>query len=294
MKNNPSSFSLVSISKFKEGFSSNMTLDTLNFNSVLISFRVIFNTTFGQGLYIIGNIDQLGKWDITKAIPMYTEKGLYPIWISKKFDCRIGIEIDYKYFIKDGSKIIWEDLGPNINRHFTVSTPWNIIIFDEQYNNKSKIGYFENDRINNENIDISNTEINLYRSLISSMTPKQKELNDNKNNNDNNIKIITSQFCSKQSLSSYNKISDTFLIISREKNNIPENINFKSNDATKGENTLTNYSNKENYSKFGMINTGQDIESEDKVVIVTTCLPFIIEFKSNSDDKYKIVLKEDN
>ena len=56
---------------------------------------------------------------------------------------------------------------------------------------------------------------------------------------------------------------------------------------------MTNYSNKENYSKFGMINTGQDIESEDKVVIVTTCLPFIIEFKSNSDDKHKTVLKED-
>ena len=117
MNNNPSSISVSSISKAskykEEDFNSNMTLTTLFPNSAKLFFQVKYdNTTFGQLLYIIGSIEQLGEWDTSKAIPMETRKDLYPIWtIQKPFTCQLGIEIDYKYLIKDGNKIIWEDLG---------------------------------------------------------------------------------------------------------------------------------------------------------------------------------------
>ena len=182
MNNNPSSISVSSISKAskykEEDFNSNMTLTTLFPNFAKLFFQVKYdNTTFGQLLYIIGSIEELGEWDTSKAIPMETRKGLYPIWtIKKPFTCQLGIEIDYKYLIKDGNKIIWEDLGKNINRHFRVSTPGNLKIEDEKSNNKSTVKTFEPNQNNDENVDSSSNNIEkLLINLDSEIITQKKE-----------------------------------------------------------------------------------------------------------------------
>ena len=43
-------------------------MNTINPNSASLSFRVKFETTYGQSVYIIGSIEELGQWDTSKAV----------------------------------------------------------------------------------------------------------------------------------------------------------------------------------------------------------------------------------
>ena len=308
MKNNPSIISFNSISKYNEDYNSSITMNTINPNIAKLSFRVKFETKFGQVVYIIGNIEELGKWDTSKAIPMYTNNDIYPTWeIKTDFICPLGMEIFYKYLVKDGNKIIWEDLGQNINRHITVQSPGNLIIFDEKSNNISKIKTSGFNQIGSGNINLSNTDYNLFQNLIAETSFRQNVFINNNN-------ILSSGLFSNQSLSSYQKQSEySFQLNEGENNNNFENFSSKDNDSIEGEekNSPINNSNKENYSHFEILNIGQGIKPEDKIVIVTSFLPFILEIKDNFinnenndildisetknilNDKYKIVLYED-
>jgi len=96
---------------------------------------------------------------------METNKSIYPMWVIKKdFKCPLGMEIDYKYLVKDGNKIFWEDLGQARNRHIVVQSPGNLIIFDEQSNIISTIktsGFIQMGSCN-----LSNTDYLLIQNLI--------------------------------------------------------------------------------------------------------------------------------
>ena len=318
MKNNPSFISFNSISKFNEDYNSSITINTLNPinpNIASLSFRVKYETKFGQLLYIIGNIEELGQWDTSKAIPMYTNNDIYPTWeIKKEFICPLGMEIYYKYLVKDGNKIIWEDLGQNTNRHIIVQSPGNLIIFDEKSNNTSKIKTSGFNQINGGNVNLSNTDYNLIQDLISANSFKQNVFISNSIINNNN-NILSSGLFSNQSLSSYQKQSEySFQLNEEENNNNFENFSSRDNESFEvEEKKYQNYnSNKDNFSKFDILNIYQSIKPDDKIVIVTTFLPFILEIndnisinndnndsinsserKSNLNNKYKIVLYED-
>ena len=307
MKNNPSFISFNSISKFNDEYNSSLTMNTINPNLASLSFRVKFETKFGQAVFIIGNIEELGKWDPAKAIPMYTNDDIYPTWkIKKEFVCPLGMEIYYKYLLKDGNKIIWEDLGQNTNRHIIIQSPGNLIIFDEKSNNISKIKTSGFNQISSGNINLSNTEYNLIQNLASDMSCKQNVFVNNNNNN-----ILSSGIFSYQSLSSYQKQSEySFALNEGENNNNFENFSSKDNDSIDGGEKYSP-TNKENFSQFNFLNICQGIVPEDKIVIVTSFLPFILEIqdnfknndnndnmdmsesKNNLNDKYKIVLYED-
>ena len=281
MKNNPSSISFNSISKFNEEYNSSITMNTINPNMASLSFRVIFETKYGQSLYIIGSIEELGQWDTSKAIPMYTNDDIYPTWeIKKEFICPLGLEIDYKYLVKDGNKIIWEDLGQNINRHIIVQSPGHLIIFDEKSKKTSKIKTSGFNQISSGNINLSTTEFNLIQNLNPENSFKQNVfINANNNNN-----ILSSGMFSYQSLSSYQKQSEySFQLNEEENNNNFENFSSKDNESAEGEekNSPNYNSNKENYSQFEILNIGQGIKPEDKIVIVTSFLPFILDIKDN-------------
>ena len=313
MKNNPSFISFNSISKFNDDYNSSITNNTLNLNIASLSFRVKYETKFGQSLYIIGNIEELGQWDTSKAMPMYTNNDIYPTWkIKKEFICPLGMEIYYKYLVKDGNKIIWEDLGQNTNRHIIVQSPGNLIIFDEKSNNISKIKTSGLNQINGGNVNLSNTDYNLFQDLISANSFRQNVFINNSINNNN---ILSSGLFSNQSLSSYQKQSEySFQLNEEENNNNFENFSSKDNESIDIEEkkNQNNISNKENFSQFDILNIYQSIKPEDKIVIVTTFLPFILEIndnitinndnndsinssekKSNLNNKYKIVLYED-
>jgi hypothetical protein len=313
MKNNPSFISFNSISKFNEDYNSTITINSLNPNIANLSFRVKYETKYGQSLYIIGNIEELGQWDTSKAIPMYTNNDIYPTWeIKKEFICPLGMEIYYKYLVKDGNKIIWEDLGQNTNRHIIVQSPGNIIIFDEKSNNISKIKTSGFNQITNGNANLSNTDYNLIQDLISANSFRQNFFISNSINNNN---ILSSGLFSNQSLSSYQKQSEySFQLNEEENNNNFENFSSKDNESVDGEEKKfqNNNTNKDNFSQFDILNIYQGIKPDDKIVIVTTFLPFILEIKdniinnndnndsisssekkSNLNNKYKIVLYED-
>ena len=207
MKNNPSIISFNSISKYNEDYNSSITMNTINQNIANLSFRVKFETKFGQAVFIIGNIEELGQWDTSKAVPMYTNNDIYPTWeIKKDFMCPLGMEIYYKYYVKDGKNIIWEDLGHNINRHIIVQSPGNLIIFDEKSNNISKIKTSGFNQIIGGNINLSNTDYNLFQNLIAETSFKQNVFINNNNNN-----ILSSGLFSNQSLSSYQKQFEYFI-----------------------------------------------------------------------------------
>ena len=184
------------------------------------------------------------------------------------------MDIYYKYIIKDKNKIIWEDLGQNRNRHITVSSPGNLIIFDEQCNNVSMIKYK-----NNENIDLSNTEYHLYQTFISALSQKQKDMT----NKSNNKKFISSELVSNRSLSTFQKKTETLIQLTEEE--IKNKNKFKSfsskddNESVEEEEIIEN--NKEKDSKFKLLNINQSIKPEDKIVIVTTNLPFIVKINDN-------------
>ena len=220
MQNNQSSFSISSsiLSKINGENNSTFTINTINPLNASLSFRVKYKTEFGQLLYIIGNIEELGQWDPSKAKPMFTNNDLYPTWkLKKELNCPLGMDIYYKYIIKDKNKIIWEDLGQNRNRHITVSSPGNLIIFDEQCNNVSMIKYK-----NNENIDLSNTEYHLYQTFISALSQKQKDMT----NKSNNKKFISSELVSNRSLSTFQKKTETLIQLTEEE--IKNKNKFKS------------------------------------------------------------------
>ena len=234
MKNNPSFISFNSISKFNEDYNSTITINSLNPNIANLSFRVKYETKYGQSLYIIGNIEELGQWDTSKAIPMYTNNDIYPTWeIKKELICPLGMEIYYKYLVKDGNKIIWEDLGQNTNRHIIVQSPGNIIIFDEKSNNISKIKTSGFNQITNGNANLSNTDYNLIQDLISANSFRQNFFISNSINNNN---ILSSGLFSNQSLSSYQKQSEySFQLNEEENNNNFENFSSKDNESVDGE-----------------------------------------------------------
>ena len=291
MKNNPSFISFNSISKFNEDYNSTITINSLNPNIANLSFRVKYETKYGQSLYIIGNIEELGQWDTSKAIPMYTNNDIYPTWeIKKELICPLGMEIYYKYLVKDGNKIIWEDLGQNTNRHIIVQSPGNIIIFDEKSNNISKIKTSGFNQITNGNANLSNTDYNLIQDLISANSFRQNFFISNSINNNN---ILSSGLFSNQSLSSYQKQSEySFQLNEEENNNNFENFSSRDNESFEvEEKKYQNYnSNKDNFSKFDILNIYQSIKPDDKILLLllliilllinTFCLKELAEIKS--------------
>ena len=107
----------------------------LNPNLSQVSFRVKYETEYGQSVFIVGNIEELGSWDPSKAIPLTTTPENYPIWKSTTdLICPVGMEIDYKYLVKQNQNYHWEVIAgsKSQNRHIIINTPGNFIICDEK------------------------------------------------------------------------------------------------------------------------------------------------------------------
>ena len=282
--------SFNSICKSNDDHSSSIMTNTINPNIAKLSFRVKFETKYGQSLYIIGNIEELGEWEPSKAIPMTTSKDIYPTWkITKEFTCPLGMEIYYKYLVKEGNNIYWEELNNNKgqNRHIVIQSPGNLIIFDEKSNNISKIktvGYIP---MNSGTANLSNTT-NLINNMLSNLTFETGGQIINHNNN-----FLSSNFYSYQSLSSLQKDSIDFSLMKLTEGENEDNNyfnNFSSKDITyefvDEESNIKNSNiiNNDIDPHLEMLDLCQNIQQDDKIIIVTTFLPFIIEKKENSSN----------
>ncbi len=80
-----------------------------------VTFNVNRSTYFGQNVFVVGNVPELGNWNPSNAVPLGTAN--YPIWDgSVTFPANTTVE--YKYIIIENGTVIWENGG---NR--TLTTP---------------------------------------------------------------------------------------------------------------------------------------------------------------------------
>ena len=89
--------------------------------SVAVTFNELVTTTYGENVYVIGSISQLGSWSTSSAISLsassYTSSN--PLWTTT-ISLPVGTTFEYKFIKKesDGS-IVWES---DPNRSYTVPT----------------------------------------------------------------------------------------------------------------------------------------------------------------------------
>ncbi|KAJ5766969.1 uncharacterized protein N7511_004585 [Penicillium nucicola] len=89
--------------------------------SLAVTFNELVTTTYGENVYVVGSISQLGSWSTSSAIALsagsYTSSN--PLWTAT-ISLPVGTTFEYKFIKKetDGS-IVWES---DPNRSYTVPT----------------------------------------------------------------------------------------------------------------------------------------------------------------------------
>ncbi|MEV5347580.1 CBM20 domain-containing protein [Streptomyces achromogenes] len=83
--------------------------DRWNVAPVPADFHATATTTWGQNLYVSGNVADLGAWDPAKALPLTTASATYPEWTGTH-QLPPGTTVQYKYLKKnpDGT-VTWEN-----------------------------------------------------------------------------------------------------------------------------------------------------------------------------------------
>lgn len=94
-------------------------------DEVEVVFVLDRETQFGENLFVIGSIPQLGEWDVARALPLqYMQESQWRIAI-KVSPC----SFEYKYLIQDqfSESMVWESSS---NRAKTVSHHTNNMLDD--------------------------------------------------------------------------------------------------------------------------------------------------------------------
>lgn len=79
-----------------------------NPGQVTANFTLQATTNFGQNVYVVGSIPQLGSWNPAAAVPLTTNSGTYPRWNGSAL-LPPNTDIEYKFVIRqDGQPVIWE------------------------------------------------------------------------------------------------------------------------------------------------------------------------------------------
>ncbi|KAF5379275.1 hypothetical protein D9757_010696 [Collybiopsis confluens] len=91
---------------------------TVSSGTIAVTFQETATTTFGENIFLVGSISQLGTWDPASSIPL--SSATYPVW-SVTVNIPANTDFQYKFIRKetDGS-IVWES-DPN-RENLTVSS----------------------------------------------------------------------------------------------------------------------------------------------------------------------------
>ncbi|MEV7176654.1 carbohydrate-binding module family 20 domain-containing protein [Kitasatospora sp. NPDC093679] len=92
-------------------------------------FTATASTTWGQTLYVSGDLAELGAWDPAKAVALSTSHVVYPEWTGIA-SLPPNTAVRYKLLKKnaDGT-VVWED-GPN---HATVTPPTGTLVLHDSW-----------------------------------------------------------------------------------------------------------------------------------------------------------------
>ena len=125
---------------------SSSNLSTIKSKSyAYINFRVKYHTETGQNIYVLGNIKELGCWQLENGLKMYTDIKSYPLWYTtEEIKVNIGTEICYKYVMMNTNtkEIEWE--SNMTNRLFKVENKGVFEINEEKGNKKREIKTYNN------------------------------------------------------------------------------------------------------------------------------------------------------
>ena len=75
----------------------------------------------GQYVQIVGNIPELGQWDVSKKIKLHTNETFYPMWTSEEITINLnhGLKkLEYKFVKILNKEVQWERCG---NREIDLS-----------------------------------------------------------------------------------------------------------------------------------------------------------------------------
>ncbi len=76
------------------------------------TFKLRYDSRWGEELYLTGNSAELGNWNSNKAVPMkYEGPGIWSVSVETHGRASLPTT-EYKYFIRENGQIRWED-GPN-------------------------------------------------------------------------------------------------------------------------------------------------------------------------------------
>jgi len=79
-----------------------------NPTQVATTYTVQAETAWGQNVYVVGNVAELGAWNTANAVPLTTGTGTYPRWTGNG-TLPTNTDVEYKFVIKqDGQPVIWE------------------------------------------------------------------------------------------------------------------------------------------------------------------------------------------
>lgn len=79
-----------------------------------VTFNEVKTTNYGDTVYIVGSISQLGSWNTDNAVALsasgYTSSN--PVWTGK-ISFPVGTSFQYKYFVKTSSGTVTWESGSN-------------------------------------------------------------------------------------------------------------------------------------------------------------------------------------
>ncbi len=101
-----------------------------------ITFKINYNTTWGESLYISGSAPELGSNTYSKAVPMnYSEGGVWSVTV----DFKKCTEFSYRYYVMSDNKSYWTEWGRNRKAILLADTPhtfddsWRVNGVDKTY-----------------------------------------------------------------------------------------------------------------------------------------------------------------
>ena len=101
-----------------------------------VKFKYIYNNEKDEDVRVVGNIESLENWDITKAIKLSLNPKKLGVWKTKeKIKVPIFQQFEYKYIIFKNNKFCrWEIITNNRNRSATITENKVFVLIDNPNN----------------------------------------------------------------------------------------------------------------------------------------------------------------
>ena len=140
----------------------------------------------GEEVYIVGNANEIGNWNVNNSQKLSTDSNRFPVWESNPITFQSKTQLEYKYIIKNKSNNVkWENFDGNRTLNLSHLENEAYVVNDGKFSNKS------NQNINKSNGSPSHTSNHQKKQIpIKKKSKKIQKSNHNNNHNNNNYQYI--------------------------------------------------------------------------------------------------------